>query len=360
MKPDNRKEFAMFRLIFLELTNFCNFKCEFCPTDRQTRARGYIDKGLAKRIIQEIYDDKLSNWITFNLMGEPYLHKDLAELCQFAEDTGVHVRLLTNGSLLNPDINRRIFATNLSRLEISFRTPNSTSFNERQRGNRLAFEDYLGNVKRLLEDRLTLKPRTIVEVKFFMDSQASFLSFAKDYQKLANRQDNTALMKSLHQHCLTVGERLGIDMQPYKGLNLQPDQKRIEIAPRIYLVSTRIQDFWVRENMDQSDRWVPARRGGCNTFREEFGILFNGDVTTCCVDFDGRNVVGNVRDRHLTEVLASPQVKRVRASFDRYTPPLDFCRKCLGGPNFPYSVTKQIMASARDFVARRRNHSIDW
>jgi MoaA/NifB/PqqE/SkfB family radical SAM enzyme len=344
----------MFALINLELTNLCNFRCEFCPTDKQTRAFGHMDKRLAMRLIQEIRDHDLSQWACFNIMGEPYLHKDLPELCQFAEDRGLHIRLNTNGTFLDPEMNRKIFATNLSRLEISFRTPNSTTFMKRQRSTRFTFEQYVEKIKGLLEDSITLKPRTSIEIKFFVDGSALFFPFTRNYRQLTNREDNIAVMKSLHQHCLAVGERVGMDMKPFRNLNIQPTYERIEIAPRIYVTSGRIQDFWMRENADQSHSGFKARFGGCPTFRRDFGILYNGDVTTCTWDYDGRNVVGNVQNRPLVEILASSEVKRIRKSFDRYVPPLDFCRKCLGGPNLPSSMANQILTSVRDFVARRR------
>ena len=39
---------------FLELTNKCNFHCEFCPSDSQTRLHGYMELSLVKKIFDEI------------------------------------------------------------------------------------------------------------------------------------------------------------------------------------------------------------------------------------------------------------------------------------------------------------------
>ena len=35
---------------FLELTNKCNFHCEFCPSDLQTRSQGFMDFSLVKKV----------------------------------------------------------------------------------------------------------------------------------------------------------------------------------------------------------------------------------------------------------------------------------------------------------------------
>jgi radical SAM protein with 4Fe4S-binding SPASM domain len=316
---------------------------------------------LAKRLIREIAENNLSPWITFHIMGEPYLHKNLVELCQYAEDWGVHVRLLTNGSYLNAEINRRIFATGVSRLEVGFRTPNNDSFNLRRRSGRLNLESYIAQSKGLLKDTLTIQPRTRVVFKFFLRSKASYLPFVNPYRHLTNREDNVAVMDDLYQHCLAAGKKLGLDMRRFRGLKVRPQRNELEVAPQIFFSASRIQDFWMRENTEEgTDGYVKARIGGCQTFREDFGIFANGDVTTCCVDYDAKNVVGNVRNSTLLEVLDSAEVKRIRQSFARYIPPCEYCKKCLGGPNVMYSVTKQIASAAQDFLARSVGSRLHW
>ena len=44
---------------FLELTNKCNFHCEFCPSDSQTRLHGYMEMSLVKKILDEISQKKI-------------------------------------------------------------------------------------------------------------------------------------------------------------------------------------------------------------------------------------------------------------------------------------------------------------
>ena len=42
------------KYFYLELTNKCNFHCEFCPSDLQSRSHGFMDISLAKKIFDEI------------------------------------------------------------------------------------------------------------------------------------------------------------------------------------------------------------------------------------------------------------------------------------------------------------------
>jgi len=105
---------------------------------------------------------------------------------------------------------------------------------------------------------------------------------------------------------------------------------------------SRIQDFWVREQRGQK-KGYPAIVCGCTAgFRHNFGILASGEVTTCCVDYDGKNVVGDLRKQTLMEVLESDEARRVKLSLERFRPPTDFCRECKGGPTLLTSALKQV------------------
>src|SRR5713226_4569757 len=107
-----------FKIIYLELTNACNFTCDYCPIDQQTRKKVVMPADFARRIIDEIAENNLTQFLSFHLMGEPFLHKDLCSLTGYAEARHIKVRLLTNGSLLEKERNRGLFESNLSRLEI--------------------------------------------------------------------------------------------------------------------------------------------------------------------------------------------------------------------------------------------------
>ena len=164
-----------FKIIFLELTNTCNFTCEYCPIDQQTRKKGVMPAEFARKIIDQISDNNLATFLTFHLMGEPYLHKNLAELTRYAEDRGLRVRLLTNGSLLESKRNIALFDANVSHLEVGFRTPNDISFGARLKGTSLTMEDYIERVKGLITDKIETGAKTRISLKFFVKSHGAIL-----------------------------------------------------------------------------------------------------------------------------------------------------------------------------------------
>ena len=102
----------------------CNFTCEYCFLSVPKKERGFVSDwpvmkfDLYKKCIDELalFDDQLKV-LRFVGMGEPLLHKNIAEMIAYAvaKKVALRVELLTNGSLSDqanvgrPDC-RRAFA----------------------------------------------------------------------------------------------------------------------------------------------------------------------------------------------------------------------------------------------------------
>ena len=131
--------------VHIELTNVCEFNCRFCPKPDMERKYGYMDKGLAKRIISEIAQNNIAEKITFHVMGEPTMHPDFFEFLDHAASEGINVGLTTNGKNLGGPVGKRLAEYPLHQIDVSFQTPDEVSFELREAGN-LAFDDYLKGI----------------------------------------------------------------------------------------------------------------------------------------------------------------------------------------------------------------------
>jgi len=356
---NNNGQRPRFKIIYLELTNACNFTCDYCPIDQQTRKKVVMPSDVARNIIDQIADNNLTQFLSFHLMGEPFLHKDLCALTAYAEARGIRVRLLTNGSLLEKARNEGLFKGNLSRLEIGFRTPNDTSFNLRLRGGKLTLAEYIRRVKELVDDKIRLQARTELCIKLFIRSFAAEVRLGDPYEHLTSEEDNLKIAKLFQEHTLETARKYGLDVTEQEKIPVRIVDGEYPIFPGINLGFSRIQDFWVREQRggtrNGSKKGFPAFVGGCSAgFRDDFGILATGEVTTCCVDYDGKNVIGDLRKQSLLEVLESAEAKRIRRSFNFFIPPMPFCRDCLGGPTPTSSIVKQISSIGVDLRDRIR------
>jgi len=339
-----------FKIIYLEITNACNFTCDYCPIDKQTRKKIVMPSEFARNIIDQIADNNLTDFLTFHLMGEPYLHKDLCSLTGYAEERGLKVRLLTNGSLLERKRNVALFENNLSRLEIGFRTPNDTSFALRLRGGHLTLEEYIRRVKEVIEDKVRTGAKTELCIKLFIRSHMAAIKMGDEYEHLTSEEDNLKIGKLFQEFTLETAQKYNLPTADWENLPIRTVDGEYFIFPGISLAFTRIQDFWVREQHSEGrEKVYRGFIGGCSAgFRDDFGILASGEVTTCCVDYDGKNVIGDLREQPLMEILESPKAKHILRSFKWFIPPTPFCRECRGGPTLITSLAKQASTVAID------------
>lgn len=106
----------------------CNFKCNYCVFSVPEKKRGFIS---AKKLLDyDLYLKCINDMNRFRTrikvlrfagMGEPLLHKNIVEMIEYAEKQKVaeKTELITNASLLTPEISEKLAASGLSRLLIS-------------------------------------------------------------------------------------------------------------------------------------------------------------------------------------------------------------------------------------------------
>ncbi|MCK9255693.1 MAG: radical SAM protein [Bacteroidales bacterium] len=94
------KKLSQPSFLSFEPTNFCNLKCPLCPSGsgKLTRKKGFMDFEMYKNIID---DNKryLTN-ILLHFQGEALLHKQIAEMIEYAKLNKIFTELSTNANLL--------------------------------------------------------------------------------------------------------------------------------------------------------------------------------------------------------------------------------------------------------------------
>ena len=64
----------------------------------------------------------------------------------------------------------------------------------------------------------------------------------------------------------------------------------------------------------------------------DVGVLWNGDVTLCCLDHDGELNVGNVKDSSIETIIQSEAARKLRASMLGHHPLPSVCQTCQAKP----------------------------
>ena len=133
----------------------CNFKCSYCIFPVEPAKRGFIsdtvvmDLDLFKRCIDDFsrFPRKIKV-LRFVGIGEPLLHKDIAEMVDYAvsKEIASVVEILTNGALLTPRLSDALIAAGLSRLVVSLQGTSREKYRQIC-GAEIDFDAFLSNLK---------------------------------------------------------------------------------------------------------------------------------------------------------------------------------------------------------------------
>ncbi len=318
-----------FQRIHLELTNRCNFSCVFCPDGKMTRERGIMDEALALSALDQIAELDLAEKVTFHVMGEPLLHPGFLSILDHAHAHDLAVGLTTNGALLKPETIQALAGRDLHQIDISLQTPDRESFLA-TRGTRMDFEDYRARILDLLTACAARPSPPIFKVRIMT---TSFAKKMREQLGIPNFMGNSAALRNtILEWAETIYQRLGLNGDREK---LAGKIKRIgihgwnviEISPNVFIETYVLTDWG---NAFTGDAIIEANHGYCFGMRDHFAILYSGDVVLCCVDFDGRTTIGNLKDSSLLEILRGDELGRIMQGFRRGRLVNPHCRRCLG------------------------------
>ncbi|MBF0568028.1 MAG: radical SAM protein, partial [Nitrospirae bacterium] len=85
--------------LHIELTNVCDFSCEFCPDSIMKRRRGAMSFEMLKSILDAA--PGIASLCLFHVMGEPTLYPHLTDAVAYASNLGLDVCVTTNGNRMD-------------------------------------------------------------------------------------------------------------------------------------------------------------------------------------------------------------------------------------------------------------------
>ncbi|HET9314960.1 MAG TPA: radical SAM protein [Vicinamibacteria bacterium] len=321
--------------LFIEITNACNFKCTWCPDDIMGRRRGFMKKEKAFRLLDEIAAKK--PWlgplypVKLHQMGEPFLHPDLVEIVRRAEDLGVGVELNTNCGLITPENIDGLYAAGLTNLILSYQTPDPTSFKTRK-APRLAFDDYREKVRLAVERKVATGARTNLEIDIMNTKYADgYAIVSEDEQALAFLRDWISFAQELEaRYGLPPRAHDWDAIRERHFLDQDENGSRYLLLPGVHLIWKRCHSWGnVIDTGHGADAPPPSTY--CPAPYDQFVIQWNGDVTTCCTDYEGRTKTANVFAQSIESVWTGDLLKqRKRDMLEGRL--LDVCAKCMGVP----------------------------
>lgn len=338
--------------LHIEITNFCNFSCKFCPDSEMQRTRGFMDFDMLKGILDEVKDKNIIRLILFHVMGEPLLYPRLSDAISYARQKGLRTCVTTNGSLLTDEVLDNMIKAGLSMIIISLQTPGDVSF--KMRGARgMGFDEYSSRIEGIA--RRVIRNKNIDMVIDFLSSplRRLVIPVAKEFS-IADTS------KKLREYLTLWAERIlkGTEIENKLADVLRQiihvrsfKENRIFITDRLSF-HTRILGDWA---MHFNNGIIKAKFGYCPGIQENFGILWNGDYVFCCTDFNGRTSTHNFRSTPIQDYLRKEVVQDVVKGFKRFRVIHTYCKECLGDRNLINALVKQIGSIVYFKWVRKRN-----
>lgn len=323
---------APFKRIHIELTNRCDFNCAFCPKDVMTRPRGNMRTDLALRTLSDIHRLGLAEKVTFHVMGEPTMHPDFFPILEHCARLGLPVGLTSNAGGLGRGVGQELLRHELHQIDLSLQTPDAESFALRRAG-QLDFDTYLRNILEFFQAYRDRWPDTIFKLRF-LNTTFPPKSIERRTGTPIRVINGTAQLRErfgrwaerLHELCGTPAEaRQGVQRR-IKRLHAW-QWNVVEVLPNTFFETYILSDWGhAFSNARVRDAWG----GFCFGMRDHFAVLHNGDVTLCCIDFDGKTVVGNLHEQNLEAVLSGEPLGEIMRAFRRFRLAHPYCRQCLG------------------------------
>jgi radical SAM protein with 4Fe4S-binding SPASM domain len=175
----------------------CNFTCEYCFHAVPKRERGFVSDwpvmtfDLYKKCIDDLtrFHDPLKV-LRFVGMGEPLLHKNIAEMIAYAVERNIahRVELLTNGSLLTRRMSDALIAAGLSRMVISLQGLSREKYRRISKVE-IDFDNFVSNIEYFYKQ----KTDTHVYIKIVDYALDGIDTQAKFYQTFGDICDSIAV-----------------------------------------------------------------------------------------------------------------------------------------------------------------------
>lgn len=271
----------------IELSSLCNLKCKFCFQNELIEGPlGLMKFDLYRKIIDEGAEKGLCA-VKLQVRGESFLHPELDRCIEYAKQKGIlDVQITTNGTLLTQErIDKLLTANNLDAIILSVDSHHSQCGEQRQEGtSSQKIEDTVQNL-------LTTRARLGLK-RPWVRLRASIPGSNRD----AFNKTKAAL------------------------------EKRFPLADII--IVGRIHNF--RDNEDAfPDLHENYELNPCSYLTQRLAVFWDGDVTTCCMDYNNRFKLGNIHDQTVEDIWSSSRLNSFRMiHLNKNRKEMPICKHC--------------------------------
>lgn len=276
--------------ITIETTNHCNANCIMCPHEKMKRKKGVMSDEIFNLILKRINDEKIPiDYIWMSGFGEPLIDSKIFDRLKILKQNGYRTKISTNGSLLKSDKVEELIKSGLDEINISFNGANKKDYEKVMKN--LQYDRTLSNIHLLIRRRREKNlNRPIINISSVLTSQ--------NEEKVASHISN---WKNLVDS-VKVG-------QVHRWGNHEKMSSGIETKLTNHIFPCR--SLWI-----------------------SIVIAWNGDVIPCCVDYEGKIKLGNIKNNSLKEIWRGKEISEIRTAHLKRS--LDNLPKICQNCNIPF------------------------
>ena len=235
--------------VHIDVCSYCNFKCSFCfqadtlGKKEKDFPHGMMKMDLFKKTVDDLKDfpDRIKK-IKIGNHGEPTMHPDLPKHIKYARDSNVAdiIEVFTNGSKLNPKLNRELVDAGLQRINISLEGLSSERYLKVAKA-KINWDEFLANIKDLY-DYSRKNGDLVIYVKVVNNASElngkTVFSLSEDektyfYKTFGNIADEVYIEKIVPQWAETQEDKQ--NELEYTGMYDQKTVKYKKVCPFIFM-----------------------------------------------------------------------------------------------------------------------------
>ncbi len=274
-----------FKKIYIELSDICGLKCDFCPS--QKAVRGVMSVENFAKLAPQLCEK--SEIFTFHLLGDPLLLKNLEEYLKIAKDYKMKLEITTSGFYFSPkNCELLLKFENIHQINISLMSFLSQS--------KIPLNEYFKPILKFMSLHLELKKSSFINLRLW----------------------------NLDAHFKAPCENLPIYEFLSKEFNVKIDENlaKNRLARHILLHQNRLFKW---PNLKENTLYL---KGKCHALKEQIGILSNGTLVPCCLDTKGDIDLGNVFDDNFEKLLNSHRLNEIKKAFEKDERIEALCQRC--------------------------------
>ena len=259
----------MFKKVYVEITNNCNLKCNFCIGNK--RDKKFIDMDSFNTLLDKL--EGYTDYLYFHVMGEPLLHPRINKLIDIASKR-YNINITTNGYLIDRIKDNK----NIRQINISLH-----SFNNKYK---TSLEDYMNNVFDAVKK---LSKNTYIE-----------------YRMWVNNVDNVKIINMLE-------DKYNVSIR---------NKKHVKLDTNVFF---QVEEEFIWPSLNNN---YCEENGSCMGTRSHIGVLVDGTVVPCCLDSAGTINLGNIYESDMKNIISSDLFKELNAGFRNNKKVHPLCKHC--------------------------------